>query len=122
LFEVLFGAAGLRVKGIGGGHRLDFAIETDGLGLRGDLPLGSAKENADVPAVYRGDTRGNGFGFEGMIDGREDDGSVGNVNDGAAAGEIGDDFVFLGADEGSQSRQQKENRGASEEFHKSRVA
>jgi hypothetical protein len=32
-----------------------------------------------------------------MINGGKNDGVIGNVNDGAAAGEVGYDFVFLGA-------------------------
>jgi hypothetical protein len=32
-----------------------------------------------------------------VIDGGEENSVIGNVNDGATAGEVGDDFVFLGA-------------------------
>jgi hypothetical protein len=92
--------------------------------LRGDLPFGCAKENADVTAVNGSNAWRNRFGFKRMIDGREHYGAVGNVNDGAAAGEVGDDFVFLGACS-SPGREggQKNQGGANEEVpHEGRVA
>jgi hypothetical protein len=33
-----------------------------------------------------------------MIDGCKNDGAIGNVDDGAATGEVGDDFLFLGGE------------------------
>ena len=122
LLEVLFRAAGLRVKGIRRGHRLDFAIKTDGLRLRGNLPFRRAKENADMAAIYRGNARRDGFRFERMINGGEQDGSVGDVNDGAAAGEIGNDFVLLRAEQGSEWSKQREQRAGKERLHSGRVA
>ena len=95
LLEVLFGTAGLCVKRIGSGHRRQFAVEADGPRLRGDLPFGGAEQNGDVAAVYGGNPRRNGLRLKRMVDGGKQDGSVGNVNDGAAAGEIGNDFIFL---------------------------
>ena len=124
LLEVLLGAALGSESGVNSAKVGDVSIEPNGPGLRGDLPLGRAKENADVPAVNGGDARGHGFGFERMIDGREHNGVIGNVNDGAAAGEVGDDFVFLGVSRSAGRERGHENQeGANEEVpHKGRVA
>jgi hypothetical protein len=46
-----------------------------------------------VRSVNAQDARRNGVGFHGLIDGREDDFVAGDMNDDAASGEIGDDFV-----------------------------
>jgi len=124
LFEVLFGGAFRNIVRINSAKVGDVAVEPNGPGLRGDLPFGSAKEDADVTAINSGDARGNGFGFEGMINGGKYDGVVGDVNDGAATGEVGNDFVFLGM-RGSAGRErgQKNKGGANEEVaHEGRVA
>ncbi|HET7107038.1 MAG TPA: hypothetical protein VFI38_09525 [Candidatus Acidoferrum sp.] len=98
LLEILFGGAFRNPVGINGAEVREVTVEPDGPGLRGDLPFGGAKENADVAAVNGSDARGNGSGFERMIDSGENDGAIGNVNDGAAAREIGDDFLLLSAE------------------------
>ena len=59
-----------------------------------------------------------------MINGGKYDGVVGDVNDGAATGEVGNDFVFLGTggDDGRECGQ-KNQGGANEEVaHEGRVA
>lgn len=123
LLEVLVDV-GTRVVGIGSGQAWDVAIQANGFGLRGHLPFGGAEENADVAIVDGGDTRRNGFGLEGMIDGGKEDGVIGDLDDGAAAGEIGDDFVFLGSDGagGRESGQQNERGGSENGLHRGRVA
>ena len=63
----------------------------------GNLPFGGAEEDADVCIADGGDTGGNGFGFHGVIDHAENDGVTRDLNEHATAGEVGDDFVFLGA-------------------------
>lgn len=75
----------------------DRSIEANRLGLGRRLPLCGAKENADVRGTDFGDARRDGLGFHGVIDGAEDDGVTRDMDDDAAAGKIGDDFVFLGA-------------------------
>src|SRR5579859_2126790 len=77
-----------------------------------------------MAAINGGDARGNGFGFEGMIDGRENNGVVGHVNDGAATGEVGNDFVFLGTDGGAGPEcGQQDQRGLDDKvLHGGRVA
>jgi galactose mutarotase-like enzyme len=82
---------------IDGSEVRDVAVKTDGLGLRGNLPLGRTKENADMAAVNCGDARGYGFGFQGVIDGGQEDGIIRNQNDRAATSQVGDDFIFLGS-------------------------
>jgi hypothetical protein len=124
LLEVLLGSAFRNEVGIDGAQVGDLTVESNGPRLRGDLPFGRAKENADVPAVNGSNARRNRFGFERMIDGREHYGAVGNVNDSAATGEVGDDFVFLGACS-SPGREggHKNQAGANEEVpHEGRVA
>ncbi len=124
LLEVRFGAP------LGDGVRIhsakvrDIPVESNGPGLRGDLPLRCAEENSDVAAVNGDDAGRNRFGLERVIDGGENDGGICNMDDGAAPGEIGDDFVFLRTD-GSAGREcgQKNQNGAKEEsLHEGRVA
>ena len=59
-----------------------------------------------------------------MVDGGQDDGVVGDQNDGAAPGKVGNDFVFLGGRrEGSEQRGQEKDRGASRKgSHRGRLA
>ena len=108
LIEVLLGTAGGSKAGINSAKVGDVAVESNGPGLRGDLPFGRAKKNGDVPCVNGGDTRGNGFRFERMIDSREHDGVVCDMDDGSAAGEVGDDFVFLCVKWESEEKKQPE--------------
>jgi len=124
LLEVLLGSPSRNIVRINGGKVGDVAIESNGPGLRGDLPFGSAKEDADVAAINGGDARGNGLGFEGMVDGGKYDGVVGNVNDGAATGEVGNDFVFLGTGGRAGCECSQENQGGANEevVHEGRVA
>src|SRR5580704_6108573 len=95
LFEVAFGFTGRLVARIFGVDMRDIVIETNGMGLCGNLPFGGAEEDGDVTRVYFRDARRNGRGFERVVDGGEENGIASDVNDGAAAGEVGDDFVFL---------------------------
>ena len=124
LLEILLGGAFGNEVGIDSAKMGDLTVESNGPGLRSDLPFGGAEQNADVAAVNHGDARGNGFGFERAIDGGEDDGVIGDVNDGAATGEIGDDFLFLGRKRGARRERSQENqRGVNKEVpHEGRVA
>ena len=108
LFEILLGGAFGNGVGIDRAEVRDVAVEPDWAGLRGDLPFGRAEEYGDVAAVNGGHTRRNGFGFERVIDGGENDGIIGDMDDGAAAGEIRDDFLILG---GKRDTQQKCSKG-----------
>jgi len=95
LFQVAFRFAGSLVALLSGVDVFDVVVETDRVGLRGNLPFGSAEKDADVQGIDFSDARRNGSGLERMVDGGENNGVAGNVNNGAATGEIGDDFVFL---------------------------
>ena len=124
LLEVLLRRAGGSESGVDGGKVGEVAVEANRFRLRGDLPLRSAKENADVMRI---DGRGawrNGFRFKGMIDGSEENGVIGDLDDGATAGQISDDFVFLRTSRNtSRECDQQKKGGANEELvHKSRVA
>lgn len=89
-----FGAIGL--LGVHGRTKIsNISVEANGHGLRGDLPLGSAEKDANVRGANGSDAGRYGFGFQGMIDGAEDDAVGSDVNDHAATGEVGHDFVFL---------------------------
>ena len=124
LLEVLFGGAFRNSVGIDSAKVRNVAVESDWPRLRGDLPFGRAEENGDMAAVNCGNARRNGFGFERVIDGGENDGVIGDVDDGAAAGEIRDDFLILGIQrEPRQECCQENQRGANEEvLHEGRVA
>lgn len=124
LLEILFGGAFGNSVGIDGAQVWNVAVESDWAGFGGRLPFGGAEEYADMAAVNGGHTRRNGLGFERVIDGGENDGIVGDVDDGAAGGEIRDDFLVLGEKRGPrQERGQENHQGVREEaFHKGRVA
>lgn len=81
------------------------------------MPLRGAKENADVFRTEGGGARRHGFGFQGLVDGAENEGVAGGKDNDAAAGEIGDDFIFLsqtriGADERSCRQKSRDHDGA----------
>ena len=124
LLEILFGGAFGNRVGIDSAEVRNVAVEPDWARLRGDLPFGGAEENGDMAAVNGGNARRNGTGLKGMINGGEDDGIVGDVDDGAAAGEIGDDFLILGENRDTHKERCQENqRGRNEEvLHEGRVA
>ena len=124
LLEVLFGGAFGNSVGIDSAEVRNVAVESDWTGLRGDLPFRRAEEYADVAAVNGGNARRNGVGFERAIDGCENDGIVGDVNNGATTSEIRDDFLILGEKrEPCQERCAENQCGMNEEvFHKGRVA
>ncbi len=80
---------------VGAGHTLKIAIEAYGLGIGRDLPLGSAEDDAHVSGVKLQEARGDGIGFQGLVDrGEDDDIFLSDLDNDAAAGEVGDDFVF----------------------------
>ena len=124
LLEVLFGCIRGGIARVDAAEVGNVTVQSDWPRLRGDLPFGSAEENADVATVNGGDARRNGFGFERVVDGGKDDGVIGDVHDGAAAGEIGDDFLFLGRKRGTcRERSQEGQRSVNKEVsHEGRVA
>jgi len=73
----------------------DVVVKANGMGLCGNLPFRGAEEDGDVTRVNFRDARRNRCGFERVVNGGEENGFASDVNDGAAAGEVGDDFVFL---------------------------
>jgi uncharacterized protein YjbI with pentapeptide repeats len=124
LLEVLLGASRGCVARVDGAQVRDVAVEPNGFGLGSNLPFGGAKEDADVAAVNGGDAWRNGLGLERAINGGEQNSVIGNVDDGTATGEVGDDFVFLGAGcHASRERGQQNQGGANEKVpHEGRVA
>lgn len=89
---------------------LEVAVEADGLGIGGTLPLAGSEKNADMGGIELQEAGRDGFGFERLIDGGEDDDIfLGDVDDDAATGEVGDDFVFaLGGLSGGGLRKEGE--------------
>src|SRR6266481_4109227 len=124
LLEVLLCGAGGSEPGVDSTEVGDVTVESNGPGLRSDLPFRSAKENADVAAVNGSDAWRHGFGFKRVIDSRENDGVIGNVDDGAAAGEVGDDFIFLrmGRSAGRECDQKNQGGTNEEVLHEGRGA
>jgi hypothetical protein len=95
-FQIGFTGARWAIRILGNGANVrDVFVQADGFGLRGNLPFGSAKEDTDMRRANGGYTGRNGFGFEGLIDGSENDAIIGDEDDDTATGEIGDDFVLL---------------------------
>ena len=95
LFEVTFGFARSLIPLVSGIDVFDIVVEPNGVGLRRHLPFGGTEEDTDVQGIDFRDARRNGSRLEGMVDGGEKNGFASNVNDGAAAGQVSDDFVFL---------------------------
>jgi hypothetical protein len=94
-FQVRLTLAGRLVTGVSSRDVLKIAVHSNGLGISGNTPFRSTEKYADVSCVKVQDAWRNGISLHGLIDGREDDDILGNVNDGPAAGEIGDDFVLV---------------------------
>src|SRR6267142_1496541 len=92
--RLAFAGSGL-VTGIGAGDTLKIAVQPNGLGVGGNAPFRSSEKDADVRSVEVHHARRDGISLHGLIDGREDDDVLCHVNDGTAAGEIGDYFVFV---------------------------
>ena len=76
-------------------NALEIAVQPDGLGVGGNAPFRSSEEDPDVSRIEVHHARRNGVALYGLIDSGKDDGVLGDVNDSAAAGEIGDDFVLV---------------------------
>lgn len=124
LLEVLLGTAFANIATIRGAKVRDVSIEPNGSGLRTDLPLGCAKEDADVTAIDGSDAQRNGFGFERVIDAGKNNSAVGDMNERAATSKVGDDFVFLGTGGSAGREREEENQGGAKEevIHAGRVA
>jgi hypothetical protein len=61
---------------------------------RSDSASRRAKENPNVRGVQVHYARRNGIPFHGLIDRGKDDDVLGDMHDGAATGEIGDNFIL----------------------------
>lgn len=89
---------------------LEVAVEANRSRLGGELPLRRAEEDGEVRGVDLRDARGHGLRFERVIDGAEDDGVLGDVDQDPATGEVGDNLVILSVRE-CCAEQESENRG-----------
>src|SRR5215472_6710444 len=124
LIEVLIGVIRIIVVAIGRGEVGDVQVEANGLRLRGDLPFRGSIENAHMAHVNRGNARRNRLGFQGMVDRGEQDRVIGDLDNGAPAGKVGDDFLLLGTERGSSRENGQQTQGGESEhcLHKRRVA
>src|SRR5258705_11446163 len=83
------------VLGVAGMHALEIAIEPDRIGISGHTPFRSTKQHGDVGRIGFHYARRNSAGFDGFVDRGENNVAVARyMNDYAAAGKVGDDFVF----------------------------
>src|SRR5437879_9269233 len=88
-------ARSMLVTRIGPGDTLKITVQPNGLGIGGNAPFRSSEKDTDVRCVEVHHPRRNGISLDRLIDGRKDDGLPCHVNDGAAAGEVGDDFILV---------------------------
>jgi len=95
-FQVRFACAFRHVRLSGRSDIADFPVEANRAWLCRDLPLGGAEENADMRRAKGRNPGRDRFGFERMLDCRENDGVARHVNEHSTPRKIGDDFVLLG--------------------------
>src|SRR5882757_11192520 len=83
------------VLGVAGMHALEIAIQPDRIRISWHTPLRSTKQHGDVGGIGFHYTRWNSSGLDGFIDRGENNVAVARyMNDYAASGKVGDDFVF----------------------------
>jgi len=70
------------------------AVQPKGLRISRNSPLRRSEENADVSVVEVHHTGRNGISFDGLIDSGKNDHILGGMNDDAATGEVGNNFVL----------------------------
>src|SRR5712672_1804966 len=76
-------------------HALEIAIEPDRIRISGHTPFRSTKQHSNVGRIGFHDARRNSTGLDGFIDRGENNVAVARyMNDYAASGKVGDDFVF----------------------------
>src|ERR1700757_512029 len=92
------------------------SIQANRLGLCWRLPLGGPKEDADMRRADLGDARRDGLGFHRVINGAKNNSITGGMNDDAAAGEIGDDFVFLSGGRPRQGQRAQKQEWKTHQF------
>src|SRR6267154_3301200 len=74
---------------------LEIAIEPDRIGISGHTPFRSTKQHSNVGRIGFHYAGWNSSGFDGFIDRGENNVAVARyMNDYAASGKVGDDFVF----------------------------
>src|SRR5712671_4474661 len=76
-------------------HALEIAVQPDRIGISGKAPLRSTKQHGDVGGIGFHDARWNSAGLDRFIDRGENNVAVARyMDDYAASGKVGDDFVF----------------------------
>src|SRR5437016_3247246 len=94
--QVRLALAGSRlVTRVAPADTVKITVQPNGLRIGRNAPFRSSEKHPDVRGVQVHHPRGNGISLHRLIDGRKNDDVLGHVNDGAAAGEIGDDFVLV---------------------------
>src|SRR6267154_1785362 len=83
------------VLGVAGMHALEIAIQPDRIGISGHTPFRSTKQHGNMGGIGFHYARRNSSGLDGFIDRGENNVAVARyMNDYAASGKVGDDFVF----------------------------
>ncbi len=93
-FEIRLCFTALLISQIRGRNVLDIPVQANRLGIGGELPLGGAEKDTNVPHIEIHHARRNSLRFDGLIDRRENDGFASYMNDDPATRQIGNDFVF----------------------------
>src|SRR5882757_2889265 len=76
-------------------HALEIAIEPDRIRISWHTPFRSTKQHGDVGGIGFHDARRNSSGLDGFVDRGENNVAVAcDMNDYAASGKVGDDFVL----------------------------
>src|SRR6266481_5594515 len=74
---------------------LEIAVQPDRIGISGHTPFRSTKQHGNMGGVGFHDARRNSASLDGFIDRGENNVAVARyMNDYAASGKVGDDFVF----------------------------
>jgi len=83
------------VLGVASMDALEIAVQPDRIGISGEAPLRSTKQHGNVGGIGFHYARWNSAGLDGFIDRGENNVAVPRyMNDYAASGKVGDDFVF----------------------------
>ena len=88
---------------------MKIAIDSNGFWVGRDTPFRSAKQDSDMRGIQVHHAGWNGILFDGLVDGGKEDDVPGNMNNDAAARQIGDDFVLVALGE-TGSRQESSVR------------
>jgi hypothetical protein len=76
-------------------NALKIAIDSNGFWVGRDTPFRSAQQDSNMRGIQVHHPGWNGIPFDGLVDGGKENDVPGDVNNDAAARQIGDDFVLV---------------------------